>query len=365
MQVKRRAVMVGTTFFLAAATGHLMQNGDIISERLQGVREAKAPQAAPAPAPAVAVNQVKAPDIIAAPVVQSSAAETAFSAAVLTAASKTDTLIKTLPDFPAVQPSPFSPAKVLAARMDALDSRYERPETDADAAYSVFGIACTPSTMTLEPGARAMLKLALTASCYPNESVRVSHAGLNFAVATDIGGEMELVMPAMASEALVEVHFGSVEKVSAQQSVSGLDALSRVAVQWEGPDALHLNAYENGATFGEAGHVSSAHPRGRATSLGGFLTLLGDSEIEQPMLAEVYTAPEGTKLDALVLEAVVTEGNCGQTITGQTLRVRPDGEPEASEVSFAMPDCDAVGDYLALDLTQAAPPDLTVALGDN
>ena len=41
MQIKRRAITVGTTFFLAAATGHVMQNGETISARLRGAKSAR------------------------------------------------------------------------------------------------------------------------------------------------------------------------------------------------------------------------------------------------------------------------------------------------------------------------------------
>ena len=42
MQLKRRLIMVGATFFLAAATGHLMQNGPSL---IGGAPDAKpAPQ---------------------------------------------------------------------------------------------------------------------------------------------------------------------------------------------------------------------------------------------------------------------------------------------------------------------------------
>ena len=35
MQIGRRVLTIGTTFFLAAATGHVMQNGDTIGERMR------------------------------------------------------------------------------------------------------------------------------------------------------------------------------------------------------------------------------------------------------------------------------------------------------------------------------------------
>ena len=47
--MKRRIIMAGTTFFLAAATGHVMQNGDAIGAKLRGALGGSQPAAEATP----------------------------------------------------------------------------------------------------------------------------------------------------------------------------------------------------------------------------------------------------------------------------------------------------------------------------
>jgi hypothetical protein len=112
---------------------------------------------------------------------------------------------------------------------------------------------------------------------------------------------------------------------------------------------------EFGATYGESGHIwmDNAGSVDRALSgEGGFLTLLGDATVPDPMLAQVYTFPRDT-LDAsgsvrLTIEAPVTEQNCGLNTMARTLELGEDGRVSVIELTFTLPGCDAVGDYLVL-----------------
>lgn len=364
MQIKRRAITVGTTFFLAAATGHVMQNGDAISARFRGGDASERPvlasvettagvlTSASAATPAVEPAPAPIPAAVPAPEMPDAIVEVAASRSV-----------PGLPDLPAAEAKPLVAATLLAARVDELDKRYVRPETAADANYSVFGIACGDSTLSLDATARAMLRVTLSAPCFPNERVVISHSGLTFAVATDKAGDLDLMLPALDAEAKVEVRIGTEEVMRATHDVIGLDALSRVAVMWEGAEGFHLSAFENGSGFGAAGHVSAARPRDRATSDGGFLTVLGDPAVDRPMLAEVYTAPVATRVDEVVIEAEVSDATCGRALDGTALRMAPGATTRIEPLSFAMPGCDAVGDFLMLSLGPVAEAPVAVALG--
>ena len=373
MQIKRRAITVGTTFFLAAATGHVMQNGDAISARLLGADNpeqpvlasvemtagvlASAPASAPLPPAKPAAAETAAPEA-APPAVATPAPYLPDAILDVTAARS----VPGLPDLPAAEPKPLVAGTLLAARLERLDKGYVRPETAADANYSVFGIACGDSTLSLEATARAMLRVTLSAPCFPNERVVISHSGLTVAVATDKAGDLDLMLPALAAEATVNVRIGTEEVMSATHDVTGLDALSRVAVQWEGAEGFHLSAFENGAAFGMPGHVSATQPRDRATSDGGFLTVLGDPAVDHPMLAEVYTAPVATRVDDIVVEAEVSAATCGRALDGAMLRMAPGATVQSEPLSFAMPGCDAVGDFLMLSLGPVAEAPVAVAL---
>ena len=373
MQIKRRAITVGTTFFLAAATGHVMQNGDAISARLLGADNpeqpvlasvemtagvlASAPASAPLPPAKPAAAETAAPEA-APPAVATPAPDLPDAILDVTAARS----VPGLPDLPAAEPKPLVAGTLLAARLEGLDKGYVRPETAADANYSVFGIACGDSTLSLEATARAMLRVTLSAPCFPNERVVISHSGLTVAVATDKAGDLDLMLPALAAEATVNVRIGTEEVMSATHDITGLDALSRVAVQWEGAEGFHLSAFENGAAFGMPGHVSATQPRDRATSDGGFLTVLGDPAVDHPMLAEVYTAPVATRVDDIVVEAEVSAATCGRALDGAMLRMAPGATVQSEPLSFAMPGCDAVGDFLMLSLGPVAEAPVAVAL---
>lgn len=370
MQIRRRAITVGTTFFLAAATGHVMQNGDAISARLRGAPAPEAPvlasietTAATIPAAAGAAQPGTAPEspattlAVAEPVQPKPAATNAAPQAVADTGG--------LPDLPRAEPVPLDADLRLAGRIGTLDAGYTRPDTAADAAYSVFGIACTEPALTLDPSARGMLKLALAAPCFANERVTVSHAGLVFAVATDKAGDLKLMLPAMTGMAKVEVRFASGEVVSASRRMTGLGALARVAVQWQGAEGLHLHAFENGAGFDMPGHVSAVAPRDRMTREGGFLTPLGDPAVDHPLMAEVYTAPAGTALGEMIVEAPVTDATCARPVSGQVLRMAAGADPARETLGFAMPGCDAAGDSLLLALAPVAVPEIALAAGGN
>ena len=70
------------------------------------------------------------------------------------------------------------------------------------------------------------------------------------------------------------------------------------------------------------------------------------------MMAEIYTFPSGTALKEGViminLEAEVTEDNCNTDIEAQILQKSGNARMAAKELVLAMPECDAVGDYLVL-----------------
>lgn len=366
MKISRRAMTVGTTFFLAAATGHVMQNGETISARLRGGEVPEKPVLAAVTSTAAATVPVALPKAdpvpAAAPGVELAAATPAAPAKpeplppvapapVLTAAG--------LPDLPKAEPKPLAADLRLAGRIETLDTSYTKTGTAADATYSVFGIACADPSLALEPSARGMVKVTLAAPCFANERVTVTHAGLVVALATDAAGDLDLMLPALASPAEVAVRFASGEVVSARHEVTGLEALARVGVQWQGAGGLHLHAFETGAGFGMPGHVSAASPRDRATAAGGFLTLIGDAAVDHPLLAEVYTAPAGTPLSEMIVEAEVTEATCGRLLTGQILRMVP-GAGATESLSFAMPSCDTVGDSLLLGLAPVTVPAVAV-----
>jgi hypothetical protein len=51
----------------------------------------------------------------------------------------------------------------------------------------------------------------------------------------------------------------------------------------------------------------------------------------------------------LSVEAEVSELNCGQEIEAQSLQVGSDGKLKTRNLTLAVPDCDAIGNFLVLN----------------
>ncbi len=242
-----------------------------------------------------------------------------------------------------------------AASMSLPEPR--RPATEPTAASeSTEGRRrdCTPK-LQVDAASGAMVRLALDAPCLPDTRIVVRHAGLAVTARTSALGTLEMELPAFAEQAVVTVALPGPATVSARVDVPELRDYDRVAVQWQGSDAFQLHAYEFGAAHGTPGHVSAAAPGGPERALGGiggFLTVLGDSRTDWPLLAEVYSFPAGRLSGAgnveLVLEAAITAETCGRAMLGESLELRRGGRPVASDIDVIMPSCDAIGGYVML-----------------
>ena len=340
--MKRRILMAGATFFLAAATGHVMQNTHEIGAALRGVFVS-------APKPAGTIVASVAP-VAAQP-------KMAEIAGPQVAQVSTDAL----PDFPAVAVGELKSGVLLAARMDAVADDYKRPETDADKSYTVFGIPCGAPALTLSLGASGMLKAALSAPCHPEERVVFDHAGLSFALMTDAAGMVNVTIPVMATDAKVTASFGDGESLTFERRVADLDRTRRIAIS--GGADLGLNLYQDGATYGAEGFFSAGRPGDAGLTGGATLVVLGDPSLDRPMLAEVFTAADTANTVAVEAEATTTEANCGTTLRARFVTMEG-GKPGMNETFVqAMPGCDAIGDLVVAPLPGWDGP-LTVASRD-
>jgi hypothetical protein len=254
----------------------------------------------------------------------------------------------------AVETAPAVPQKPAVA--EATTAPAPKAEMPAQAAAE----AC-PVTLDLSATDNAVIAITLVAPCHVNERVVLKHAGLTITAKTTLTGALFTDLPALEQDAKVEVMFKDATLVAADVAVPELASLRRFAVQWQQDDAFQLHAFEDGSDFDGPGDVSQSTPHRPIAGVppkGGFLTLLGDETTDLPMLAQVYTYPKDTKAKPeIVLEAAVTEATCGRELLGQTLQTSADAV-KISDISLAMPDCDAVGDYLVL---KNLVPDMTIA----
>jgi hypothetical protein len=204
--------------------------------------------------------------------------------------------------------------------------------------------------------AAAMVNLTLDASCLPGEGLTVHHSGLVFNQATDASGSFDIIVPAMAQEAVFIFAFGNGEGAVAQTNVEELSDYDRVALQWKGDTGFELHAREYGSDYGAQGHVWSGAPRDVTTAItgaGGFITRLGDLDVPDGFRAEIYTFPTGTAQIAgevdLSVEAEVASNNCGLEIEAKTLQTHSGFEITSRDLTLSVPDCDAAGNFLVLN----------------
>lgn len=362
MERKQRLAMIFAVAGVAIGTGHLVQQNAASS----------ADQAAAAALP-TQIQQVSAGPEVPSPVVPApatSAAAPVVAEAPVTVAPPAPVIVadlspSLLPSRPAPAPSSVeAPLPQLTEPAAApVVSTAPAPELAVPnvTAPPVVADACAPS-LRLAAAPQAMIGVSLVAPCAKDARIVIGHEGLTITGKTNADGALFLSVPALAVNAIVTARLPDGAEVEGSVRVPAMATLRRMGVQWHDADAFQLHAFENGAGYGDPGHVSADKPQTPTTGLagtGGFITVLGDARVNLPMMAEVYTFPAGIAANAdIMIEAAVTEATCGRELLGETIMTLA-GEVYITDLTLAMPDCDAVGDILVLknlltDLTIAA-----------
>ncbi|MEY8881488.1 translocase [Donghicola sp. XS_ASV15] len=210
-------------------------------------------------------------------------------------------------------------------------------------------------TMTANPAAAAMVSVDVKAPCHANTAVTIHHNGLMFTETTDDNGALSLDVPALSENALFMADFGGADVAVAATDVSSFIFYDRAVVQWQGQSGLELHAREFSEDYSGPGHVWRDAARNTsiaAQGKGGMLIELGNSNLPQARLAEVYTFPSLTSDNSgdvlLSVEAEVTTGNCAQDVNAQILQTNGSGRVRVQDVLISVPECDAVGELLVL-----------------
>lgn len=218
--------------------------------------------------------------------------------------------------------------------------------------------SCT-TDLRVSPAKGAMLDLLMMSPCNAGAEVDFDHAGLKFTETLDDTGQLRLQVPAMTTEAVVEAELEG-SRFTARAVVGDMADYDRVALVWQGGTGLQLHALENGAFYGETGHVWAETPGTQARAEageGGFVTVLGSTG--GGFAADIYTYPASMGVaPAISIEAQVLEATCDGAIVGTYLRSTPEAAPKTTEVGMVLPGCDALGEYLVL---KNLPQDLTIA----
>ncbi|MEM9844535.1 MAG: hypothetical protein AAF965_07020 [Pseudomonadota bacterium] len=260
------------------------------------------------------------------------------------------TLAQDVPQPPTSAPQPGAlPADPLAlASLDDAPTTLTLPGEEPSPSF-----VCDTKVIA-QTSAAAMVDLIIDAACHANEGFTVHHNGVMVSGMTDPLGLAGVTVPALSENAVYIVTFAGGETIVVNAEVISVPDYDRAIVQWSDYDGLQVHALEYGAAFDEPGHVWSG-ATGELSDVvkgeGGFLMRIGDQSPVNPHMIEVYTFPSGTAPEGeveLSLTAMVTEANCGRDMDAQILQKSGAKPMRARDLSLAMPDCDAVGDFLVL-----------------
>lgn len=361
MDIKRKAARGIAVLAVALAAGHLVQNmGDkpapkpVASADL-AIKPAKVTPVAAGPEAVAPAEAPKPADFAPLPAAPLATVPAALPDTVEKTEEALPAIVEPKTPADAVEMAPAEPAPILTTAEPSA------APVEPAAVPEALAKSCD-LTLDLMAEPNAMIGITLIAPCNPGQRVVLRQGGLAVTGQTTSTGALFTALPAMESAATVDVSFADGTKASAEITVPDLTTLRRFGVQWQADDAFQVHGFENGATYGQPGHVSAADPHRPVPGLratGGFLTLLGDSTAENPLLAEVYTFPTdpAAKPD-VVVEAAVTAKTCGRELLAETL-TSTGGSVFVTDLTLAMPDCDAIGDFLVLknlvlDLNMAA-----------
>ncbi|SFL06205.1 hypothetical protein [Shimia haliotis] len=220
-------------------------------------------------------------------------------------------------------------------------------------------------TLEAESTAGAMVRLVMTAPCHTGARVSVHHGNMTFTEIVGDDGFLELVVPALAVNAVFAVMMPNGDGATASATVDSLEFYDRTVIHWIGQSGVELHAREFGAAYGEDGHVWREEARDISVligGLGGFLTPLGSADLPDAARAEVYTFPSLTTSQSgkisLSVEAEITEANCGRSIAVQAEKIEAGKVASSRALQMEIPSCDAVGQFLVL---KNLVEDLTIA----
>ncbi|KFE35057.1 hypothetical protein [Thioclava atlantica] len=315
----RKIIMIGATFFLAAATGHVMQSvgptpppkGELAGLlRVRAEVEAPKPLATPVrvqlinktyltnpPAPNIASDR----GVGAIPVAEEGSADRFLLAAMTTK------------PMPSASPS----------------------------------ATCAPADLSASSVGAGRVLLSVSAPCQSDTTLSVHAGSLKIRAKTDAAGQWSSVLPAFSRDLEISIRAQGREIAHEAVTVSGVDKVNRTILETAAAGGLNLNVYENGTAPAAASPVNITAPRTPDTPLGGYmLSYLTDDD----QRLEIYTAPASLGDLQLEVQASVRPDTCGTEQKGRIWNVTGGIAQSATPVTLALPDCPADGGLMMLPL---------------
>ncbi|OWY08308.1 hypothetical protein B6V74_14260 [Thioclava sp. F42-5] len=317
MRTIRKISMIGATFLLAAATGHVMQSvgprpqlGASLVASSVGSETWEKRAAPPREEPKV---RLISKTVLRNPPVYHFAADPGVGIVPATVRTSGDQFNAPLP-----QPMPL--------KTGATD--------------------CDNPVLSVSPVGDGLTKLELNAPCHPDTNLAIRDESLSIAGQTDASGVFEAVLPLLAPTTSLQVTADGAMIAQLEAGASGLDKINRAIWVTKAESPLHLNAYENGAQFDDAGHLDATKPRSPDTSLGGYMQSFTAADGKR---IEIYTAPKTLTDLRLQLEASFSPEDCGKSVGGRLMRMHGTGTA-AMPITLDLPACPSDGGTVVLPL---------------
>ncbi len=178
-----------------------------------------------------------------------------------------------------------------------------------------------PVTLDAFAADGAILSLSLTAPCRADQGFVLRHGGIAVTYATNAAGSFFLDLPALDAAGEVSLRFADGTETATAAPLPDMADHQRLALQWLDGDSFTLSG------------------AGAVTTLGTKATVL-------PMYAQIITLPAPDAAHSV--EAPVTPLTCGREMMALAVYSEA-GNLTLSDLSVAMPDCDAEGGFVVLN----------------
>ncbi|WP_106746608.1 hypothetical protein [Yoonia maritima] len=228
------------------------------------------------------------------------------------------------------------------------------PELSMISATRVIDDACKVS-LSAQAAPAAMARLTVNAPCHKRTEFTLIHSGLRFSNRTNADGRAIVSLPVLSVDAKISLLINNVEQAHVALYAPEVPQYDRTILQWRGFANLQLHVLEDGASFGEVGHIwtGSVHtPNFAILGQHGFVSRYGTRYADIPYQAEVYTYPARlVRPDMAVMMPVgvmVTDELCGVALNVQIIQVISGQVNAPIDVSIKAPSCDNVGQFIVL-----------------
>ena len=190
--------------------------------------------------------------------------------------------------------------------------------------------------VSAQAGIAAQVLLTVNAPCQPSTTVTIHHGGLSFREKLSAKGVLSLIVPAFSELAKFDVDLDDGQQKTAMAMVTGLARINRIAISWQGKNDIELLAVDR-----ESHRISPENPRSLRQALldnGGYVTVLGNPDLQDPVRAQVITFFQASKQIKTVPVTLKLTG-CMPDFTIQTVRVQPNIGQSSSRLRLDATHC--------------------------